>query len=152
MNALWVWVLYLCWGSTASVLGHSHSTTNLGSQRAQMNMGLCIDLGLLWYTYKAYIMIVRTSQTSIYMYNYRFGYWACYLQVWWRLLYVPTWGDRSLLIPKLHISIDTHILVTIEKIYTLQLSARNICLQNWLLMKKIISILATLLYTYGKGT
>ena len=32
-----------------------------------MNMGLCVDIDLLWYTYKSYIVFVSTSQTSIYM-------------------------------------------------------------------------------------
>ena len=84
----WVLVPYLYQGGTASVVGCSYITTNLGTHRAQMNMGLCIDIGLLRYTYKAYIMIFSTWKTSIYMYNCQFGYYAYYLQVWLRLLYV----------------------------------------------------------------
>ena len=88
INGLWVWVWYLCCGGTANVVGCSHITANLAPDRAQINMGLYVDIDVLWYTYKAYIMIVSTSQTSIYMNNCEFGYCACYLQVWLRLLYV----------------------------------------------------------------
>ena len=68
MNGLWVWMLYLQQGGTASAVGCSHIATNLGP-RAQMNVDLCVDIDLLWNTYKAYILIISTSPTSICMYN-----------------------------------------------------------------------------------
>ena len=55
-------------GGTACVVGHSGIATNLGPHRAQTNINLCVDIDLLWYTYKAYIEIISTSQTSIYIY------------------------------------------------------------------------------------
>ena len=54
---------------TANVVGYGHITTNLGPHRAQTNIVSCVDIDLLWYAYKAYIVIIGTSQTSIYMYN-----------------------------------------------------------------------------------
>ena len=56
-------------GGTASVAGCSHITTNLGPHRAQMNIDLCVDIDLLLYTDKAYMVIVSNSLTSIYMFN-----------------------------------------------------------------------------------
>ena len=35
-------------------------------------MGLCVDIDLLLHTYKANIVIISTSQTSVYMFNYYF--------------------------------------------------------------------------------
>ena len=67
MNGLWVWVLYLCLGGIASFVGCSYIATNLGPHRAQRNMGLCVDIDLLWYTYKANTVSISTSQ-DIYLY------------------------------------------------------------------------------------
>ena len=55
---------------TASAGGHSCTATNPGPHRAQRNMSLHVGTDPLWYAYKAYIMIISTFQTSIYMYNY----------------------------------------------------------------------------------
>ena len=56
-------------GGTASVVGSSHITTDLGPHRAQMNTDLCVDIDLLWHAYKAYMVIVSTALTSSYMCN-----------------------------------------------------------------------------------
>ena len=56
-------------GGNGSVMQCSCITTDLGPHRAQMNIDICVDIDLLWYTYKAYMVILSTSLTSIYMYS-----------------------------------------------------------------------------------
>ena len=53
-------------GRVVLCMGCSHITTNLGSHRAQIWV-LCIDVGLLLYAYKAYKVIISTSQLYLYV-------------------------------------------------------------------------------------
>ena len=55
------------WGSCC--IACSHIATNLGSHRAQMNMGFVYRCRFIIMQYKAYMVIVSTSQLYIDMYN-----------------------------------------------------------------------------------
>ena len=51
----------LCIDMNGQGYGCSHIPTNQGSHKAKMIMGVCINIYLYWYTFKAYMLIFSAS-------------------------------------------------------------------------------------------